>query len=271
MKKAISMKKNKMKKLLAGVAAVTLALGLTACGGKTDGEDVATIIQMTMPETIELTVGDAIDPAAETTFWADREGLTKEQVTAAVDALDITWTVEDETVVKMDENGALCAVAEGETKLTAVSADGSLTAFMTVKVIPVETEDEDVDPTATPEPSAEPDASAAPVGTAVPDATKALAAGSSATAAPTAKPTAAPTAKPTEKPAAPQPTAAPVVTPAPTAAPTAVPAPTAAPQPTEAPAWSGPADPNMDNNTIIEGSVQPGPGESDLAEESVIP
>ena len=249
-----------MKKLLAGVAAVTLAMGLTACGGKADGEDVATIIQMTMPEAIELTVGDAIDPADETTFWADREGLTKEQVAAAVDALDITWTVEDETVAKMDENGALCAVAEGETKLTAVSADGSLTASMTVTVIPAETEDEDVEPTATPETSAVPDASAAPAATAVPDATKSPAAGSSATAAPTAKPTAAPTAKPTEKPAAPQPTAAPVVTPAPTAAPTAVPAPTAAPQPTEAPAWSGPVDPSMDNDTIMDADPEKGFG-----------
>ena len=257
-------KMNQRSRLLAGAAAVTLALGLTACGGKTDGEDVATIIQMTMPEAIELTVGDAIDPAAETTFWADREGLTKEQVAAAVDALDITWTVEDETVAKMDENGALCAVAEGETKLTAVSADGSLTASMTVTVIPAETEE--AEPTATPEPSAEPDSSAAPAASAVPDATKAPAAGASATAAPTAKPTAAPTAKPTEKPAAPQPTAAPVVTPAPTAAPTAVPAPTAAPQPTEAPAWSGPAGGNMDKDTIIEGSVDLGPDEGDLAE-----
>lgn len=265
-------KMNQRSRLLAGVAAVTLALGLTACGGKTDGEDVATIIQMTMPEAIELTVGDAIDPAAETTFWADREGLTKEQVAAAVDALDITWTVEDETVAKMDENGALCAVAEGETKLTAVSADGSLTASMTVTVTPAETEDEDpVVEDEVPEPSAEPDASAAPAATAVPDATKAPSAGSSATAAPTAKPTAAPTAKPTEKPAAPQPTAAPVVTPAPTAAPTAVPAPTAAPQPSEAPAWSGPADPSMDKGTIIEGSVEPGPGGSDLATENVRP
>lgn len=262
---------NQKSKLLAGVAAVTLALGLTACGGKTDGEDVATIIQMTMPEAIELTVGDAIDPAAETTFWADREGLTKEQVTAAVDALDITWTVEDETVAKMDENGALCAVAEGETKLTAVSADGSLTASMTVTVIPAEDEDEKpVVEDEAPEPSAEPDASAAPAATGVPDATKAPAAGPSATAAPTVKPTAAPTAKPAAT-AAPQPTAAPVVTPAPTAAPTAVPAPTAAPQPTEAPAWSGPAGGNMDKDTIIEGSVEPGLGEGDRAEESVIP
>ena len=251
-------KMNQRSRLLAGAAAVTLALGLTACGGKTDGEDVATIIQMTMPEAIELTVGDAIDPAAETTFWADREGLTKEQVAAAVDALDITWTVEDETVAKMDENGALCAVAEGETKLTAVSADGSLTASMTVTVIPAETEE--AEPTATPEPSAEPDSSAAPAASAVPDATKAPAAGASATAAPTAKPTAAPTAKPTEKPAAPQPTAAPVVTPAPTAAPTAVPAPTAAPQPTEAPAWSGPVDPSMDNDTIMDADPEKGFG-----------
>lgn len=53
--------------------------------------------------------------------------------------------------------------------------------------------------------------------------------------------------------------------------PTEAPTPEPASQPTEAPAWSGPAGGNMDNGTIIEGSVEPGLGEGDRAEESVIP
>lgn len=123
------------KKLISILSALCLVLSMTACGAKP-----VAITQISLPETFELTVGDAVDPTEEATYWADTEDLTDAELAEAVSGLALTWTTDDEAVAFIDANGALCAAGEGETVLTVTSEDGVLTASAAVTVHPAEDE-----------------------------------------------------------------------------------------------------------------------------------
>ena len=123
------------KKLTCILSALCLVLSMTACGAKP-----VAITQISLPENFELTVGDAVDPTEEATYWADTEGLTDAELSEAVAGLALTWTTDDEAVAFIDANGALCAADEGETVLTVTSEDGALTASAAVTVHPADSE-----------------------------------------------------------------------------------------------------------------------------------
>lgn len=242
----------KLNKMMAVISAIALVMSMSGCKGTSEGKEVE-ITQMSMPASIQLTVGDAIDPFNEATFWTDSADLTNEEIKAAADALNIIWTVTDDSIAKMDDNGSLCAVAAGETELTASTEDGLLNTSTLVTVNPVKNEKKEPTPAPSAEPTVTPKSTAAP--TAAP--TKKPHPTVVPTSASMSVPTVVPTSVPTIDPVA-------VATSAPTAVPTAVPtsAPTAVPSSTSAPAagdeWTGPRDPGMNNNTIIECTPETG-------------
>lgn len=118
-----------IKKLFALLTALCLVLCMVSCG-----KTPVKVVEISLPETFEMTVGGAVDPIAEANFWTDREDLSEEALAEAVAALALTWTTEDESVAFIDANGALCAAGEGETELTVTTEDGSLTVTANVVV-----------------------------------------------------------------------------------------------------------------------------------------
>ena len=114
-----------MKKVLALVLAAVMAVGLTACG--------VNITQMSLPETMEVKVGETIDAVA--TFTAEDESADAEKLAAAAEKLDLVWSTSDEAVATVDENGVITGVSGGEVNITVATKDGKMSASTTVKVL----------------------------------------------------------------------------------------------------------------------------------------
>ena len=138
--------KTKMKKLFSVALALVMALCLfTACGNN-NVEETKEIefIKITLPEeAIEVKVGEVINLEDYTTFWTDVPDLSKEELDVAIDALGLVWTVADETIATVDEEGVLTAISEGETAISVVSADEEFYAEGKVSVLPAEETSED--------------------------------------------------------------------------------------------------------------------------------
>ena len=112
-----------VKKVVAGVAAVAMMLSLSACGEK--------ITELTLPETIEVEVGNTASLALE---YAAGDNADAEALAEAAAKLTLTWTSSDETVATVDAEGKVTALTSGECDVTVATEDGKLTATCRVVV-----------------------------------------------------------------------------------------------------------------------------------------
>lgn len=113
----------KLKKIGVLVAAAALSLSVAGCGVQ--------ITNIALPESVELEAGASETLAVE---YAAGEDAAEDAVAEAAGKLALVWTSSDETVATVDAEGAVTAVAPGETEITAASEDGKLTASCRVTV-----------------------------------------------------------------------------------------------------------------------------------------
>lgn len=124
----------KIKKLIAFCLAVAAMVCLVGCSG-------LQITEVSVAEIPEMKEGDTYELTA--LFITDKEDAAAEDIQKAVDKLGVAWTVEDETVATVDENGVLTAVAAGETKVSVTA--GEFTASTEVVVTEPVTDFEVID------------------------------------------------------------------------------------------------------------------------------
>lgn len=122
------MKMKKLNKVIAAVAALTMTLALTACGG-------AKIESIELPT--EMTVEKGSDVVLELKYAAgDAEAEAIEKAAAKLG--EVQWTTSDESVVAIDEDGNVVAVETGEADVTATVGEFTATCKVTVVVAPTE-------------------------------------------------------------------------------------------------------------------------------------
>lgn len=96
---------------------------LTACG--------ITVTAVHLPDSVQVHVGATAETAA--TYETAQEADPAAQQ-AAAGKIDWTWTVGDESIATVDENGIITGIKGGDTIVVVSSADGKMTAKCPVTV-----------------------------------------------------------------------------------------------------------------------------------------
>ena len=112
-------------KLLALSVSCALAVSLAGCGVNVTG------VALDLPDSLEK--GSTITATPEYAF----DGATPESAALAkkLDALDMSYTSSDPTVVMVDENGNIAAIGTGTAEVALSSKDGKITASKTIEVV----------------------------------------------------------------------------------------------------------------------------------------
>lgn len=108
--------------MLLTVAASGLIM-LTACG--------ITVTAVHLPDSVQVHVGATAETAA--TYETAQEADPAAQQ-AAADKIDWSWTVGDDSIATVDENGIITGIKGGDTIVVVSSADGKMTAKCPVTV-----------------------------------------------------------------------------------------------------------------------------------------
>lgn len=117
-----------MKKILALLCAVAMALSLTACG--------VNIAKLTLPAEVSVPKGDTIqlDVGYEAEGKASEDALNK-----AAAKLELVWKSSDESIAKVDGAGKVAGIEAGTVDITVAIKDTDISATCKVTVtIPVE-------------------------------------------------------------------------------------------------------------------------------------
>ena len=96
---------------------------LTACG--------ITVTAVHLPDSVQVHVGATAETAA--TYETAQEADPAAQQ-AAADKIDWSWTVGDDSIATVDENGIITGIKGGDTIVVVSSADGKMTAKCPVTV-----------------------------------------------------------------------------------------------------------------------------------------
>ena len=96
---------------------------LTACG--------ITVTDVHLPDSVQVNVGATAETAA--TYETAQEADPAAQQ-AAADKIDWSWTVGDDSIATVDENGIITGIKGGDTIVVVSSADGKMTAKCPVTV-----------------------------------------------------------------------------------------------------------------------------------------
>ena len=96
---------------------------LTACG--------ITVTAVHLPDSVQVNVGATAETAA--TYETAQEADPAAQQ-AAADKIDWSWTVGDDSIATVDENGIITGIKGGDTIVVVSSADGKMTAKCPVTV-----------------------------------------------------------------------------------------------------------------------------------------
>ena len=112
-------------KLLALSVSCALVVSLAGCGVNVTG------VALNLPDSIEK--GSTLTATPEYTF----DGATPESaaLTKKLDALDMSYTSSDPTIVMVDENGNIAAISAGTAEVALSSKDGKITASKTIEVV----------------------------------------------------------------------------------------------------------------------------------------
>lgn len=105
------------------IATAATALFLTACG--------VTVTAVHLPDSIQVNVGATAETAASYETAQEADSAAQQ---AAAGKIDWTWTVGDESIATVDENGIITGIKGGDTIVVVSSADGKLTARCPVTV-----------------------------------------------------------------------------------------------------------------------------------------
>lgn len=103
--------------------AVSGLIMLTACG--------ITVTAVHLPDSVQVHVGATAETAA--TYETAQEADPAAQQ-AAADKIDWSWTVGDDSIATVDENGIITGIKGGDTIVVVSSADGKMTAKCPVTV-----------------------------------------------------------------------------------------------------------------------------------------
>ena len=113
----------KLKKMLVGIVAATMAVALTGCSAvKLTGVEIGEIPVLKVGQTHELTA----------TFVADKEDTDTAAIEEAAKKLEIVWESSDEKIATVDENGVVTAIGEGEAEITVKAGDFTASTKATV-------------------------------------------------------------------------------------------------------------------------------------------
>lgn len=96
---------------------------LTACG--------ITVTAVHLPDSVQVNVGATAETAA--TYETAQDAAPAAQQ-AAADKIDWSWTVGDDSIATVDENGIITGIKGGDTIVVVSSADGKMTAKCPVTV-----------------------------------------------------------------------------------------------------------------------------------------
>lgn len=112
-------------KLTALSVSCVLAVSLAGCGVNVTG------VALDLPDSLEK--GSTITATPEYTF----DGATPESAALSkkLDALDMSYSSSDPTIVMVDENGNIAAISAGTAEVALSSKDGKITASKTIEVV----------------------------------------------------------------------------------------------------------------------------------------
>lgn len=112
-------------KLLALSVSCALVVSLAGCGVNVTG------VALNLPDSMEK--GTTLTATPEYTF----DGSTPESASLSkkLDALDMSYTSSDPTIVMVDENGNIAALSAGTAEVALSSKDGKITASKTIEVV----------------------------------------------------------------------------------------------------------------------------------------
>lgn len=96
---------------------------LTACG--------ITVTAVHLPDSVQVHVGATAETAATYETAQDADPAAQQ---AAADKIDWSWTVGDDSIATVDENGIITGIKGGDTIVVVSSADGKMTAKCPVTV-----------------------------------------------------------------------------------------------------------------------------------------
>ena len=96
---------------------------LTACG--------ITVTAVHLPDSVQVNVGAPAETAATYETAQDADPAAQQ---AAADKIDWSWTVGDDSIATVDENGIITGIKGGDTIVVVSSADGKMTAKCPVTV-----------------------------------------------------------------------------------------------------------------------------------------
>ncbi len=96
---------------------------LTACG--------ITVTAVHLPDSVQVSVGATAETAA--TYETAQEADSAAQQ-AAADKIDWSWTIGDDSIATVDDNGIITGIKGGDTIVVVSSADGKMTAKCPVTV-----------------------------------------------------------------------------------------------------------------------------------------
>lgn len=96
---------------------------LTACG--------ITVTAVHLPDSVQVNVGATAETAASYETAQDADPAAQQ---AAADKIDWSWTVGDDSIATVDENGIITGIKGGDTIVVVSSADGKMTAKCPVTV-----------------------------------------------------------------------------------------------------------------------------------------
>ena len=113
----------KLKKIVTGIVAATMAVALTGCSAvKLTGVEIGEIPVLKVGQTHELTAA----------FIADKEDADTAAIEEAAKKLEIVWESSDEKIATVDENGVVTAIGEGEAEITVKTGDFTAGTKVTV-------------------------------------------------------------------------------------------------------------------------------------------
>lgn len=102
---------------------LALTMSLTACG--------ITITAVHLPDSVQVNVGATAETAATYETAQDADPAAQQ---AAADKIDWSWTVGDDSIATVDDNGIITGIKGGDTIVVVSSADGKMTAKCPVTV-----------------------------------------------------------------------------------------------------------------------------------------
>lgn len=98
-------------------------LMLTACG--------ITVTAVHLPDSVQVNVGATAETAATYETAQDADPAAQQ---AAADKIDWSWTVGDDSIATVDDNGIITGIKGGDTIVVVSSADGKMTAKCPITV-----------------------------------------------------------------------------------------------------------------------------------------